>query len=122
MLLAAKIRVCPVVYTDVADWVPAATRPCRSGGFRQKNDWPVKDAYSCLLEVDPLVCRGLSALVAQSMGEGAGTVPAIRLDRGMWIEALPQPWTTAMEAIMFAAWIYDHLLPHAAAVKLEHPL
>jgi hypothetical protein len=30
----------------------------------------------------------------------------------MWIETLPQPWTTAMEAIMFTAWVYDHLLPH----------
>jgi hypothetical protein len=28
----------------------------------------------------------------------------------------------AMEATMFTGWIYDHLLPHAAAVKVAHPL
>jgi hypothetical protein len=27
-----------------------------------------------------------------------------------------------MEATMFTGWIYDHLLPHAAAVKVAHPL
>jgi transposase len=28
----------------------------------------------------------------------------------------------AMEATIFSGWIYDHLLPHAAAVKVAHPL
>src|SRR5713226_5706088 len=32
------------------------------------------------------------------------------------------PWTVAMEATIFTAWIYDHLQPHAAAVKVAHPL
>jgi hypothetical protein len=27
-----------------------------------------------------------------------------------------------MEATMFTGWIYDHLLPHAFAVKVAHPL
>jgi hypothetical protein len=27
-----------------------------------------------------------------------------------------------MEATIFRAWIYDHLKPHAAAVKVAHPL
>jgi hypothetical protein len=27
-----------------------------------------------------------------------------------------------MEATIFTAWIYDHLLPHAAALKVAHPL
>ena len=27
-----------------------------------------------------------------------------------------------MEATIFTAWIYDHLKPHAAAVKVAHPL
>jgi transposase len=27
-----------------------------------------------------------------------------------------------MEATIFTGWIYDHLLPHAAAVKVAHPL
>jgi transposase len=38
------------------------------------------------------------------------------------METLPQPWTAAMEATMFTAWVYDHLLPRAAAVKVAHPL
>ncbi len=27
-----------------------------------------------------------------------------------------------MEATIFTGWIYDHLLPHVAAVKVAHPL
>ena len=27
-----------------------------------------------------------------------------------------------MEATMFTGWLYDYLRPHAAAVKLAHPL
>jgi hypothetical protein len=27
-----------------------------------------------------------------------------------------------MEATMFTSWIYDYLVPHAAAVKVAHPL
>jgi len=28
----------------------------------------------------------------------------------------------AMEATIFTAWIYDHLLPHAEKLKVAHPL
>src|SRR3989475_10572652 len=38
------------------------------------------------------------------------------------MKALPQPWTAAMEATVFTGWIYDHLQPHAAALKVAHPL
>src|SRR6202521_2630427 len=59
-------------------------------------------------------------------GSGAihaeGTIPATRFDLDRWMRALPQPWTAAMEATVFTGWIYDHLLPHAAAVKVAHPL
>jgi hypothetical protein len=40
----------------------------------------------------------------------------------MWMKTLPWPWTAAMEATIFTAWIYDHLKPHAAAVKVAHRL
>ncbi len=49
-------------------------------------------------------------------------IPATRLDLDLWMKTLPQPWTAAMEATIFTAWIYDHLKPHAAAVKVAHPL
>jgi len=49
-------------------------------------------------------------------------IPATRLDLDIWMKTLPQPWTAAMEATIFTSWIYDHLLPHAAAVKVAHPL
>src|SRR6266568_663821 len=49
-------------------------------------------------------------------------IPATRLDLDRWMKTLPQPWTAAMEATIFTAWIYDHLKPHAAAVKVAHPL
>ena len=51
-----------------------------------------------------------------------GTVPATRVQLNEWMKNLPAPWTVAMEATMFTGWIYDHLLPHAAAVKVAHPL
>jgi transposase len=53
---------------------------------------------------------------------GEGTVNATRMDLDCWMKTLPQPWTAAMEATIFTGWIYDHLLPHAARVKVAHPL
>jgi transposase len=53
---------------------------------------------------------------------GEGTVNATRTDLDWWMKTLPQPWTAAMEATIFTGWIYDHLLPHAAQVKVAHPL
>jgi hypothetical protein len=37
------------------------------------------------------------------------------LDLDEWTKTLPQPWTVAMEATIFAAWFYDHLLPRVVA-------
>jgi transposase len=51
-----------------------------------------------------------------------GSIPATRFDLDRWIKTLPQPWTAAMEATMFTGWIYDHLKPHAASLKVAHPL
>jgi transposase len=51
-----------------------------------------------------------------------GSIPATRIDLERWMEALPRPWTAAMEATAFTGWIYDYLLPHAAALKVAHPL
>lgn len=53
---------------------------------------------------------------------GEGTVNATRTDLDYWMKTLPQPWTAAMEATIFTGWTYDHLLPHAARVKVAHPL
>src|SRR6266436_2630939 len=51
-----------------------------------------------------------------------GAIPATRWDLDRWMKMLPQPWSVAMEATMFTGWIYDHLKPHAAALKVAHPL
>lgn len=51
-----------------------------------------------------------------------GSIPATRFDLDRWMKTLPQPWTAAMEATVFTGWIYDHLQPHAAALKVAHPL
>jgi len=51
-----------------------------------------------------------------------GTVPATRPDLDSWMKTVPQPWSAAMEATIFTGWIYDHLLPHAAVLKVAHPL
>jgi transposase len=51
-----------------------------------------------------------------------GTIGANRNELDWWMKTLPQPWTVAMEATIFTGWIYDHLLPHAAQVKVVHPV
>ena len=51
-----------------------------------------------------------------------GWIPATRHDLDCWMKNLPQPWSAAMEATMFTGWIYDHLKPHAAMLKVAHPL
>lgn len=51
-----------------------------------------------------------------------GTVRARREDLNRWLAQLPQPWSAAMEATLFTSWIYDHLKPHAAELKVAHPL
>jgi len=51
-----------------------------------------------------------------------GWIPATRFDLDRWMKTLPQPWSAALEATMFTGWIYDHLKPHAAELKVAHPL
>jgi transposase len=51
-----------------------------------------------------------------------GTIPATRFHLDQWMKTLPQPWTAAMEATVFTGWIYDHVRPHAAGLKVAHPL
>ena len=51
-----------------------------------------------------------------------GSIPATRLTLDIWRKILPRPWTAAMEATIFRAWIYDHLKLHAASVKVAYPL
>src|ERR1700745_3598128 len=51
-----------------------------------------------------------------------GAVFATRFDLDRWMKTLPGPWTAAMEATVFTGWIYDHLRPHAVALKVAHPL
>jgi hypothetical protein len=38
------------------------------------------------------------------------------------MKILAQPWMVAMEATIFTGWIYDHLLPYAAHLKVAHPM
>ena len=51
-----------------------------------------------------------------------GWIPATRFDLDRWMKTLPQPWSAALEATMFSGWIYDQLRPHAAELKVAHPL
>ena len=68
--------------------------------------------------------KTISYCVKDVSGEihSEGTVPATRAELDRWMNALPQPWAAAMEATIFTGWIYDHLLPHAAELKVAHPL
>ena len=66
----------------------------------------------------------ISYCVKDSGGKiyGEGWIPATRPDLDCWMKDLPQPWSAALEATMFSGWIYDHLKPHAAVLKVAHPL
>jgi transposase len=66
----------------------------------------------------------ISYRVKDSSGKvfAGGWIPATRHDLDCWMRNLPQPWSAAMEATMFSGWIYDHLEPHAAELKVAHPL
>jgi len=68
--------------------------------------------------------RKISYCMKDSGGKvySEGSLSATRLDLDVWMKTLPQPWSAAMEATMFTGWIYDHLKPHAAALKVAHPL
>ncbi len=68
--------------------------------------------------------RTISYCVKDGSGKihAEGTIPATRFDLDRWMKKLPQAWTAAMEATVFTGWIYDHLQPHAAALKVAHPL
>ncbi len=67
--------------------------------------------------------RTISYCVKDGSGtiHAEGTIPATRFDLDRWMKTLPQPWAAAMEATVFTGWIYDHLQPHAAALKVAHP-
>ena len=68
--------------------------------------------------------RTISYCVKDGSGtiHAEGMIPATRFDLDRWMKILPQPWTAAMEATVFTGWIYDYLQPHAAALKVAHPL
>ena len=51
-----------------------------------------------------------------------GVLNATRQALDQWVETLPRPWMGAMEATIFTSWVYDHLKPHARALKVAHPL
>jgi transposase len=68
--------------------------------------------------------KTISYCIKNASGQihGEGTVGATSRELDGWMKTLPQPWRVAMEATIFTGWIYDHLLPHAAQVKVAHPL
>src|SRR5881394_459082 len=76
-------------------------------------------------ESDQICTRRRSAIAlkdASGKVHQQGKIGATRWELDTWLKTLPQPWTAAMEATIFSGWIYDHLKPHAAAVKVAHPL
>ena len=81
--------------------------------------------------MQPMYCVGLDVCKRKicSCGKDGGgklhsegTIPATRLDLPPGMRAMPQSWIAATEATMFTGWIYDHLKPHAAALKVARPL
>jgi transposase len=66
-------------------------------------------------------------VIAYCVMDGAGNiiregkVQATREALNAWVQTVPGPWRGAMEATMFSHWIYRHLQPHAAELKMGHP-
>jgi len=50
-----------------------------------------------------------------------GIIRATRKSLNNWLNERTTPWIGAMEATLFTGWIYDHLLPYAAELKVAHP-
>src|ERR1700722_19923719 len=67
--------------------------------------------------------RSISYCVKDGGGKihAGGAIPAPRFDLDRWMRRVPPPRTAAMVATVFTGWIYDHLLPHAAALKVANP-
>ena len=80
-----------------------------------------RDMYYIGLDVHK---KTISYCVKDASGriQQQGTIPATRTELDSWTKTLPQPWMAAMEATIFTGWVYDHLLPHAAQVKVAHPV
>jgi hypothetical protein len=52
---------------------------------------------------------------------GAGEIAATRAALDRWMATVRRPWTVAMEATPFPSWVYEHLKPHAAGMKVANP-
>lgn len=51
------------------------------------------------------------------------TVRATRKALSQWVRGMARRrWVGAMEATLFTGWVYDFLSPHAAELKVGHPL
>ena len=50
-----------------------------------------------------------------------GKLQATRATLRSWAEELREPWSGAMEATLFSAWIYDTLKPYAQQLVMGHP-
>lgn len=50
-----------------------------------------------------------------------GEVAATRSALSVWAAQRTGPWIGALEATLFTGWIYDHLKPKAAELKVAHP-
>jgi len=68
--------------------------------------------------------RKISYCVKDSGGKvySEGSLTATRLDLDVWMKTLPQPWSGGDGSDHVHGWNYDHLKPHAAALKVAHPL
>jgi transposase len=50
-----------------------------------------------------------------------GRIQATHAGLAEWVAQQKARWKGAMEATMFAGWIYDDLTPHAVELKVAHP-
>ena len=89
----------------------------------QKQPWRLLNRFMYYIGLD-IHKKTISYCVKDTSGRihQEGKIGATRRELNDWMKTLPQPWTVAMEATIFTGWVYDHVLPHAMAVKVAHPV
>src|SRR5690242_9344772 len=67
--------------------------------------------------------RTISYCVRQSDGTivQEGSVPALRESLDELVAQVPPPCFIGLEATLFTAWVYDHLLSKGICVRVAHP-
>ena len=107
-------------------WRLKGSPPCPGAAVPDQTGYGPERPQRCNHRLQSLSLDVHKRTIRYCVKDGSGTIhaegaiAATRFDLDLWIKTLPPPWTAAMEATVFTGWIYDHLQPHARALKVAH--